>query len=180
MGDVEVRFQPGTDLLTDPSWDAFAAAEGTAFHTRRFLLSWWRDRLAKNPSSQLIGVRLHDGERLVGVCAFELDDGVLAFAGGRDVVDYMGPIAEAGREKEVAAALARWIFETPGWSRADLAGLAHEDPIAPALADEILRLAPDAVIAPYDQAPRIEKAPRATCRCSTPSAAPTSCANAEA
>ncbi len=159
MGDVEVLSHSGTDLLTDPSWDAFAVAEGTVFHTRRFLLSWWSDRLAKNPASRLIGVRLHDGEHLVGVCAFELHDGTLAFAGGRDVVDYMGPIAEAGREKEVAAALARWIFETPGWSRIELAGLVQDDPVARALADEICRLAPEAVIAPYDQAPRIEKAP---------------------
>lgn len=159
MGDVEARIQPGTGLLTDPSWDAFAAAEGTAFHTRRFLLSWWSDRLAKNPASQLIGATVHEGGRLVGTCAFELDAGVLSFAGGRDVVDYMGPIAEAGREKEVAAALVRWIFQTPDWSRADLAGLVHNDPVAQALADEVTRLAPDAVVAPYDQAPRIEQAP---------------------
>lgn len=160
MGDVEVRFQPGTDLLTDPSWDALAAAEGTVFHTRRFLLSWWSDRSAKNPGSQLIGARLHDGERLVGTCVFELDAGVLSFAGGRDVVDYMGPIAEAGREKEVAAALARWISDTPGWSRAELAGLVYGTPIADALSDEITRLAPHAVVAAYDQAPRIEQAPQ--------------------
>jgi len=160
MGDVEIVLQSGTDLLTHPSWDAFAAAEGTAFHTRRFLLSWWHDRLAKHPASRLLTAQVRDGDQVIGACAFELTADVLAFAGGRDVVDYMGPIASPGREKEVAATLARWIFDTPDWNRVELAGLVHDAPIAAALTDEILRLAPHAVVSPYDQAPRIDEAPQ--------------------
>ncbi len=160
MGDVEVITHSGTDMLTDPSWDAFVAEHGTAFHTRRFLQAWWNDRRVKNPASRLLTAKVVDGERLVGVCAFEADADTLGFAGGRDVVDYMGPVAAAGREKEVAEALARWMFEAVPWARAELAGLVHDDPAAEAFADAVTHRAPAAVIAAYDQAPRIERAPQ--------------------
>ena len=162
MGDVEaaVITESGTDMLTTTSWEAFAATEGTPFHTGRFLLSWWQDRLAKNPASQLITAKVVDDGRIVGICAFELDSGRLSFAGGHDVVDYMGPVAVAGREKEVAAALSRLMFDALPWTRASLAGLIHNDAAAQAIIDEVVRIAPDAVVEPYDQAPRIECAPQ--------------------
>ena len=158
MGDVDLITEVGTGLITAPSWDEFAAAAGTAFHTSRFLLSWWRDRLAKNPASQLVAAKVLDGETTVGVCAFELASGLLSFAGGRDVVDYMGPAAVAGREEEVAAALAGWILDSPSWSRADLAGLVRGEAAASAFAAEVARLAPQARAEVYDQSPRIEPA----------------------
>ena len=160
MGDVEVIIESGTGMLHTQSWESFAASEGTPFHTGRFLLSWWQDRLAKNPTSRLITAKAVDEDRVVGICAFELDRGRLSFAGGSDVVDYMGPVAAAGREKEVAAALSRWMFDDPAWRRASLAGLIHNDAAAQAIIDEVLRIAPDAVVEPYDQAPRIEEAPQ--------------------
>ncbi|HTJ70618.1 MAG TPA: GNAT family N-acetyltransferase [Actinospica sp.] len=159
MADVEVVTESGTGMLASASWDAVVASAGTPFHTGRFLLSWWNDRQAKNPQSQLITARVVDGERVVGVCAFELNSGTLAFAGGRDVVDYMGPVAIAGREKDVAAALVRWIRESTTWSHADLAGLVRDDASAEAMIEAIAHAVPDAVVEPYDQAPRIEKAP---------------------
>ena len=163
MGDVEVVIESGTGMLATAWWEAFAAAEGTPFHTGRFLLPWWQDRLAKNPASRLITAKVVDGadaERVLGVCAFELNAGLLSFAGGRDVVDYMGPVAVAGREKEVAAALCRSMFDEPAWDRASLAGLVHNDAAAQAIIDEVVRIAPDAVVETYDQAPRIEQAPQ--------------------
>ena len=160
MGDVEVISEFGIGMLAAPSWERFAASEGTVFHTSRFLLSWWHDRLAKNPASRLVTARVVDDERVVGICAFELDSGVLSFAGGRDVVDYMGPVAAAGREKEVATALVEWMFDGQPWTRAQLAGLVHNDAAAQAMADEVVRIAPSAVVETYDQAPRIEEAPR--------------------
>ena len=160
MGDVEVITESGTNMLTTASWDAFAAAEGTAFHTGRFLLSWWHDRRAGNPASRLVTAKVVDDERVVGICAFELDSGLLSFAGGRDVVDYMGPVAVAGREKEVAAALSQWMFDALPWTRACLTGLIHNDAAAQAIIDEVVRIAPTAVVEPYDQAPRIEEAPQ--------------------
>jgi CelD/BcsL family acetyltransferase involved in cellulose biosynthesis len=160
MGDVEVITESGTGMLTTESWEAFAATEGTPFHTGRFILSWWHDRLAKNPASQLVTAKVVDDDRIVGICAFELDSGRLSFAGGCDVVDYMGPVAMAGREKEVAAALSQWMFDAPPWTHASLAGLIHNDAAAQAIIDEVVRVAPDAVVEPYDQAPRIEAAPQ--------------------
>lgn len=151
--------ESGIELLNEPRWDALAASAGTVFHTRRFLLSWWNDRLAKSPRSRFIAAEVVEGGRTVGICAFELAAGELSFAGGRDVVDYMGPVALVGYEQRVAAVLADWIFEGPPWERARLAGLVHGDVLARALLDEIARRAPAAVVEPYDQAPRIERAP---------------------
>jgi CelD/BcsL family acetyltransferase involved in cellulose biosynthesis len=159
MGDVEVIINSGTEMLGSAWWEAFATAEGTPFHTGRFLLPWWQDRQAKNPNSQLLTAKVVDDECVIGICAFELDSGLVSFAGGRDVVDYMGPAAAAGREKEVAAALSRWLFEDLPWTRASLAGLAHNSPAAQAIVDEVLCLAPEAVAETYDQAPRIDEAP---------------------
>lgn len=160
MCDVQVILESGTGMLHTESWEAFANSAGTPFHTGRFLLPWWQDRLAKNPASQLITAKVVDEDRVVGICAFELDSGLLSFAGGRDVVDYMGPVAAAGREKEVAAALSRWMFDAAPWTRASLAGLIHNDAAAQAIIDEVVRIAPDAVVEPYDQAPGIEAAPQ--------------------
>jgi len=160
MGDVEVVTESGAGMLSTPSWEAVAASAGTTFHTERFLLSWWQDRLAKNPASRLVTAKVVDDQRVIGICAFELDSGVLSFAGGRDVVDYMGPVAVAGREKEVAAALAPWMFDALQWTRAYLAGLVHNDATAQAIVDEVVRISPDAKVEPYDQAPRIEEAPQ--------------------
>ena len=164
MGDVEVIIESGTRMLgtaaRDAEWEQLAATAGTPFHTGRFLLPWWNDRLAKNPSSRLYTAKVVDDGHAVGICAFELDSGVLSFAGGRDVVDYMGPVAAAGREKEVATALSRWIFEDLPWTRASLIGLADNDAAAQAIVDEVQRLAPEAVVEPYDQAPRIDEAPQ--------------------
>lgn len=160
MEDAEIIAESGADALDSSAWDAFSAAEGSVFHTGRFLRTWWLDRSAKNPASRLVTAKVVEDQRIVGLCAFELDGGALSFAGGHDVVDYMGPVAHTGREKEVAAALARWMFDELEWSRAWLAGLVGNDAMAQAITDEVVRLAPDAIIEPYDSAPRIDEAPQ--------------------
>jgi CelD/BcsL family acetyltransferase involved in cellulose biosynthesis len=160
MADIEVITESGTNLLADPSWEAFAASQGAAFHSARFLLPWWHDRLAKNPPSRLVATKVVDDGRVIGICAFELASDVLSFAGGLDVVDYMGPAAADGREKEVAAALAEWIFTGLPWTRAHLAGLVHNDAAAQAMIDELVHIAPTATVETYDQAPRIDAAPQ--------------------
>lgn len=153
---IKVITESSTDLLITPAWDALAASAGTVFHTRRFLLAWWDDRVAKSPQSRFISAEVRDHGHVIGACAFELSSGVLSFAGGRDVVDYMGPIAVAGREKDVAAALADQVIDDLPWQQAHLAGLAHDDAAAMALTDEVARRAPSAIIEKYDEAPRIE------------------------
>lgn len=160
MGDIEVVTESGTGMLTDPAWDAFAQAEGTVFHTTRFLAAWWRDRVAKHPSSELITAQVVHRGSPIGICAFEQDSDVLRFAGGADVVDYMGPAAATGREKDVAAALCRWMFRDQPWTRLRLAGLTQDDATALALVDEVTHAVPGAKVEAYDQAPRIEAAPQ--------------------
>lgn len=160
LADVEVVAEAGTGMLSTPSWESFAAAEGSVFQTGPFLRTWWADRSAKNPASRLVAVKVVEGERVLGICAFEIDGCAVSFAGGRDVVDYMGPVALPGREKEVAAALTRWMFDELPWSRVYLAGLVHGDAVAEAIVEEVTRRAPDAVVEAYDQAPRIEEAPQ--------------------
>ena len=160
--DVNIRviIESGTDPVAAPAWAAFVASHGTVFHTEGFLLSWWHDRLRTHPASRLVPVRIvDDAQVLVGVCVFELSSGVLSFAGGTDVVDYMGPVALAGREEEVATALALSMFEDLAWDRAHLAGLVHDDPTAQAFVDAVNHLAPSAVVQAYDRAPRIDRAP---------------------
>ena len=159
--DVNVRvfIESGTDPVAAPAWAAFVASHGTVFHTRGFLLSWWHDRLRTHPSSRLVPVRVLDGTQVVGVCVFEICDGVLSFAGGTDVVDYMGPVAVAGRENEVASALALSMFEDLAWDRAQLSGLVHDNPAAQAFLEAVDHLAPNAVAQAYDRAPRIDRAP---------------------
>jgi len=152
MADVEVVVESGTGMLGTPAWEGLAKSEGSVFQTGAFLRSWWADRSAKNPESRLLTAEVVEDEHVIGLCAVELDTGVLSFAGGLDVVDYMGPVALAGREKEVAAALAGWMFDELLWSRAYLAGLVGTD--------AVVRRAPDAIIEPYDSAPRIEEAPQ--------------------
>lgn len=159
MADVKVITDTGTGLITTPSWDEFVAAEGTPFHTRPFLLSWWHDRVAKNPASRLIAAQVVEGECVIGVCAFELASDAVSFAGGRDVVDYMGPLARPGREKDVAAALAGVVFDDLQWTLAGFAGLVRDDAMAQAFADEVARRSAAAAVKTYDQAPRIGPAP---------------------
>jgi CelD/BcsL family acetyltransferase involved in cellulose biosynthesis len=159
MCDVEVIAETGTSLLEDPAWESLADEVGTAFHSRRFLLSWWRDAKAKNPASRLVAVKLVDGLQTIGVCAFELAGGLLSFAGGQDTVDYLGPVSAEGREKEVAAALAEWVFAQPGWDVARLAGLRSGCAMTQELGDAVRRHTPQAEIETYDQAPGIDGAP---------------------
>lgn len=159
MAGIEVIAETGTGLLTTPTWEGLAESAGTVFHSNRFLLPWWRDRLAGSPASRLVTTRIVEGGCTLGICAFELAEGSISFAGGRDVVDYMGPVAVAGREKEVAAALAEWIFGDPPWTEAFLAGLVHNDAMSQAVTDAIVRLAPTANVEAYDRAPRIGPTP---------------------
>jgi CelD/BcsL family acetyltransferase involved in cellulose biosynthesis len=160
MADVEVVAESGTGMLGAPAWEGLAKSEGSVFQTGAFLRSWWADRSAKNPESRLLTAEVVEDEHVIGLCAVELDAGGLSFAGGLDVVDYMGPVALAGREKEVAVALADWMFDELPWSRAYLAGLVGTDAAAQAITDAVARRAPDAIIEPYDSAPRIDEAPQ--------------------
>jgi CelD/BcsL family acetyltransferase involved in cellulose biosynthesis len=96
--------------------------EGTLFHTPRFLKIYWEEFGAG--ALDLAFVR--DGEDLLAVAAFEVRDGLLAWLGGFDVTDYMGPVGlPAGRDR-AAKELMGAAAGRDDWDRADLAGLPEE------------------------------------------------------
>lgn len=159
MSNVDIVWGRGDEVLGNPSWDEFVGTTGSIFQDSRFLLTWWRDTATKNPSSQFHAATFVDGGEIIGVCAFELNDGTLSFAGGRDVVDYMGPAVADGREDAVADAVVRLAFDEPRWERAHLAGLPAGEPLTQALIDAFRRRAPQAEVGVQDQAPRILSAP---------------------
>ncbi|MEV5047140.1 GNAT family N-acetyltransferase [Streptomyces griseoincarnatus] len=152
--------ETGQAALHDPTWDEVAAEAGSIFHTSGFLLSWWRDRAQRRPDSSLITVRSVDGTgRTCGQCAFEVRDQVLQFAGGSDVVDYMGPVARPGYERTFAADLAETVNDRLTWQFAALAGLVSDSQ----LTQEFIRALTTRGMRPqprvYDRAPRIRQAP---------------------
>ncbi|WP_189956033.1 GNAT family N-acetyltransferase [Streptomyces alanosinicus] len=159
MSDVEISWVRGDDILGNPPWDEFVGRAGSIFQDSGFLLTWWRDSAAKNPSSEFLAATFTDSGEIIGVCAFELNNGTLSFAGGHDVVDYMGPVAAEGREEAVADAVARLVFDELRWERAHLAGLPSGGPLTQALTDAFRRRAPHTAVEVYDQAPRITSAP---------------------
>ena len=103
-----------------------ADPEASFFHTPRYLKLYWEefgaDRL-------LIGLEPNG----TGAAAFEVRGGVLAFLGGTEVTDYMGPVGPASTRdaaaKEVMAALAA----RDDWDAADLAGVPEDGTWLPAL-----------------------------------------------
>ena len=159
MSDLKSIAVSGEDLLMDPAWDALVATAGNVFQTSHFLLSWWRDTISSRPGSELLGVKIMDGSAVIGACAFEKRDDTLMFAGGRNVVDYMGPAAVHGREKEVAEAVVRFAFKEVSWDRALFAGLVANDAMCEEVVAAIRSSSPDATLDSYDQVPRIDEAP---------------------
>jgi CelD/BcsL family acetyltransferase involved in cellulose biosynthesis len=160
MSTVKTTAATDADLLLAPAWDALTARAGTVFQTSRFLLSWWADAVVKNPAAELIVVGVSDGSDHIGQCALELNRGELRFAGGRDVVDYMGPVAARGREADVATALAELIDTKLPWRTAVFEGLVDSNPMTRPLIDELTRRDPPiGSTESYDRAPRLRPGP---------------------
>jgi CelD/BcsL family acetyltransferase involved in cellulose biosynthesis len=90
-----------------PAWDALAVACERPFCAPAWLLAWWRE--AREGDARLRVVLVFDGERLIGVgpffaqVAYGLNELRLLSAGFSHRI---GPLAEPGREAEVAAAMA--------------------------------------------------------------------------
>lgn len=114
--------------------------EGTFFHTSRFLKLYWEEFGAPQPRIAFVQA---DAEPQA-VAAFDLREGTLAFLGGSEVTDYMGPVGTAAADsaaKELMAALA----SLDGWDRADLRGLRRDGRWLLALAEA----AGDAGLSPH-------------------------------
>jgi CelD/BcsL family acetyltransferase involved in cellulose biosynthesis len=155
MSTVKATAATDAELLRAPAWDGLVDQAGTVFHTSRFLLSWWADAVVKEPAAELVVVGISDGSDRIGQCALELSRDELRFAGGRDVVDYMGPVAAPGREAEVVAAVAEAVWAGPSWRTATFEGLVDGDPLTRLLIDEFGRRDPSLTAESYDCAPRI-------------------------
>ncbi|MFD7548354.1 GNAT family N-acetyltransferase [Streptomyces sp. NPDC059816] len=159
MSSVDITWGRGDEVLGNPSWNEFASTAGSIFQDSGFLLPWWRDTAMKNPSSEFLAATFMDGGEVIGFCAFELKDDALFFAGGQDVVDYMGPAVADGRETAVAEAVVRLVFDELQWERAHLAGLPAGETLTQALTEAVRSRAPKVAVEMYDQAPRILSAP---------------------
>lgn len=125
------------DLTDDPTafrardWSNLVTADrfGTFFHTPEYLKLWWEEFGA----GRLVIATVSDEGRPVGACCLQVDGGLLAFLGGFDVTDYMGPVGLPGTEEAVAGAVVDALAREAGWHRADLAGLPAGSPWLPAL-----------------------------------------------
>jgi CelD/BcsL family acetyltransferase involved in cellulose biosynthesis len=111
------RTSDWTDLVrSDP--------DGTFFHTPAYLKLWWEEfgsgRLA-------LALAREDG-RTVAACALEVIEGTLAFLGGSDVTDYMGPVGLPGLAEPAAKELLRAVTGELEWSSADLRGMPSASP----------------------------------------------------
>jgi CelD/BcsL family acetyltransferase involved in cellulose biosynthesis len=103
--------------------------EGTLFHTPRFLKLYWEEFGAG--ALELAFVR--DGNDPVAAAVFEVRDGLLAWLGGFDVTDYLGPVGLPGARDRAAKELLAAVAGRDDWERADLAGLPEDGSWLPAL-----------------------------------------------
>src|SRR5690349_16469428 len=87
-------------------------------------LRCWIDAFAPR---DLVGIEIREDERLIGfapLLIYEREaERVLAFSGG-GVSDYLGLLAEPGREELVLDEVLRAAEEIPGWSMLDLTDIA--------------------------------------------------------
>jgi CelD/BcsL family acetyltransferase involved in cellulose biosynthesis len=148
----------GAELLADPRWNDLVGRAGSVFHRSEFIGSWWRCAAGlPGKLSQHALVLLEDDEP-VGLCAFEVESGEVRFAGGRDIADYMGPVACPGYEAVTAEAVATFLSEELSFDRAWLGGLSEADATARAFVEAWKRRDAACVVAAYDSTPRMEPA----------------------
>jgi CelD/BcsL family acetyltransferase involved in cellulose biosynthesis len=161
MNAVRASVTTDAGLFFEPHWDALAGEVGTVFHTGRFLSAWWSDTAVNEGGSDLIMIQVNDGPDHIGQCAFELRGDALRFAGGGDVVDYMGPLAARGREGDVAGALAEIVCDKLPWRTTVFEGLVGSDRMTRLLIDEFGRRRLSMDVSCYDYVPRIQPGPTA-------------------
>jgi CelD/BcsL family acetyltransferase involved in cellulose biosynthesis len=147
---VEWLDDPGTFAGRD--WDHLVEAdpEATVFHTPRWLKLFWEELGAGTPRVAVV----HRGGEDVAAAAFDVRDGTLAWLGGFDVTDYMGPVSAPGDRPLAARELMSALCLLEGWQSADLAGLPEDGSWLGALRDAAVAAGMDArveddAIAPF-------------------------------
>jgi CelD/BcsL family acetyltransferase involved in cellulose biosynthesis len=128
---VEVDRTDDPTAFSSRDWTSLVEEdpEGTLFHTPRFLKLYWEE--FGGGALELAFVR--DGDETVAATAIEVREGLLAWLGGFDVTDYMGPVGFPGSRDRAAKELLAAMAERDDWDRADLAGLPEEGAWLPAL-----------------------------------------------
>ena len=95
------------------------------FQRREWILAWIEAFAPRN----LIVIQVHDEHDLVGLAPLLIysrgPDHILAFAGG-GVSDYLGLLAETGREQEVLKAILQCINDIPDWNLLELTDINRE------------------------------------------------------
>ena len=113
--------------FTDPTWSSLVEAdpEATIFHTPRFL-EMYQEELGTHEKLEVAAVRVQ-GE-VVAMAGFALEGDRLAWLGGFDVTDYMGPVGPPQHRQTAATELMVAVADRDDWRQADLAGLPESGP----------------------------------------------------
>ena len=111
-----------------------ADPSGTFFQTPGYLKLYWEE-FGETPEHLLLAFAEEEDGRQVGAVAFERIDQTLRFLGGTEVTDYMGPVGTPERQDAVAKELWAGLVTREDWRKADLRGLAADNPWLPALAE---------------------------------------------
>lgn len=98
---------------------------GTFFHSPAYLKLYWEEF---GGGFDLLLAFAEEEGRTVGACAFERSGRELRFLGGTEVTDYMGPVAEDGKQEAVARSLAQALADRDDWDTADLRNIPEDSP----------------------------------------------------
>jgi CelD/BcsL family acetyltransferase involved in cellulose biosynthesis len=114
--DAQIVDEPsGLESLRD-EWDRLAVAAGRPYCSPHWMLAWWRH--ARPPTARLHSVAVREDGRLIGMAPLWAPNdrrdptGHRVLAGGLSAP--VGPLAERGREPEVAAAIAATLAGADG------------------------------------------------------------------
>jgi CelD/BcsL family acetyltransferase involved in cellulose biosynthesis len=121
--------------FTRRNWTDLVHADPSAsfFHTPAYLKLYWEE--FGDPQGPLLAFAEDEDGEQVGAVALERHGETLAFLGGTEVTDYMGPVAREADRAGVAKELLGALVREGGWARGDLRGLPEDSPWTPLLAD---------------------------------------------
>jgi len=137
-------------------WRALWERDPTAsiFHTDEYASTAWETELGADRALAVVTMR--EAGLLVGLGAVTIDpDGGLRFLGNAEITDYLGPISAEADRGRFADAFIGAIAGLPGWSFAELLGLAADSGWPDALARAAKDAGFDVEHGRHDVCPRI-------------------------